>query len=92
MLYRCEEWESPTGWHCNCVINLAGGSSIWYLPARILNISPAAFVELMITEYNANAFIDKEKCLVFFTWQKQSDMRRWKNFINKKAREINFQL
>ena len=93
MLYKCEEWQSGSGlWHCGCMENLAGGSNEWYLPARILGLSPAAFVQYMIKEFNPLVTANKEKGLVFFSWQKQADMRKYKNFINKKARECNFQI
>lgn len=94
MLWKASEWETSSGWHCNCTDNLAGGSSLWYLPARILNISPADLIILMKDKYNAevNFCGTKDNFIVLFTWEKQSDMRLWKNFINRKAREINFQI
>ena len=94
MLYKCTEWETTMGWHCNCTDNLAGGSSLWFLPARILNISPAALIDLMATKYKADVtFVGTDdKFIILFTWKKQSDCRTWKNFINRKAREVNFQI
>ena len=94
MLWKATEWQSETGyWHCNCVDNLAGGSSNWYLPARILGISPADFLKMLINDFKPDdIFVDKEKCLVFFSWKSQTQMRKYKNWINKKARDVNFQI
>lgn len=93
MLYKMSEWESPSGWHCNCIDNLKGGSGIWYLPARILNISPADYITLVIAKYKPDKIIfNKEKFLFFFSWKNQSDMRKFKNDINAAARKVNFQI
>lgn len=92
MLYKSSEWESASGWNCNCVDDLAGWAGLWYTPARILNISPAAFVELLITQYNAKIYYNEKTCFVSYYWEKQDDMRKFKNFINRKAREVNFQI
>ena len=93
MLWKAEEWQSSSGrWHCGCLDDLAHDSNAWYLPARILNMTPAQYVKFMIDNYNPNIYVSAEKCLVFFSWDKQADMRKFKNFINKKARECNFQI
>lgn len=94
MLYQMKEWETISNkWHCNCVDNLAQGSGEWYLPARILGISPAAYLEYVIKNFKPDdIYANKEKCLVFFSWNSQADCRKFKNFINRKAREKNFQI
>ena len=87
------EWETASGWHCGCVDDLAHGSNAWYLPARILDLTPAHYIQYVLKEFKPdNIYINKEKCLFFFSWKNQTDMRKFKNFINKKAREKNFQL
>ena len=93
MVWQAEEWQSASGlWHCGCVKDLAHDSNAWYLPARILNLTPAAYVKFMVDNYNPIVQVSTDKCLVFFSWEKQSDMRLFKNFINKKARDYNFQI
>lgn len=91
-IWKATEWETPTGkWRCNCVDDLGGWAGKWYIPARILDMSPAAYLEFVIKEFKPdNIDIDKDHCLVFFSWNNQSAMRLYKNFINKKARERNF--
>lgn len=91
-IWKASEWQDSSGWKCNCVDNLGAGSALWYLPARILGITPAAYIELMINKYNAKFYYDKDKVLIFFYWEKQSDMRLYKNFINAEARKKNFQI
>ena len=94
MIWKASEWQGGAGdWYCNCVDNLGAGSGLWYIPARILGITPAAFIELLITEYKPDyIFGDKEKCLFFFSWKSQSQMRKYKNMINAEARKKNFQI
>lgn len=93
-IWKASEWETVgMGWHANCVDNLAGGSALWYHPARILNITPAAFVELLVKEYKPdNLFYSEEKNLLVFTWKDQAQMRHYKNFINAQARKANYQI
>ena len=97
MLFKMSEWESATGkWRCACVDNLSGGSSAWWLPARILGISPADYVSLVINEYKPDDVWvlgrDSENPAFIFSWNNQTKMRLYKNFINRKAREVNFQI
>jgi hypothetical protein len=93
MLYRMTEWQSPTGqWHCNCVDNLAKDSGHWIHPARILGMSPANYVEWTITNYHPIIWYNEDCSLVFFSWDKQSDMRKYKNYINVVAKKINYQI
>ena len=94
MLYKSEEWQSATGyWHCNCTSNLANNSGAWYLPARILGITPADFITLLLTKYKPDKFyFDKDTCFCNWSWKSQSDMRKYKNMINAEARKKNFQI
>lgn len=94
MLYQQSEWQSPSNaWHCNCIDNLAGNSGAWYLPARILGLTPADFLKILITDFKPDHFsYDKEKCFCQWSWKSQSAMRKYKNFINAAARKVNFQI
>ena len=94
MLYKMSEWESQTGyWHCNCVDNLAGAAGLWWTPARILDLTPAAYIKFVIENFKPdNIYTNSDKCLVFFSWKSQTNCRHFKNYINKKAREKNFQI
>ena len=88
------EWQSLSGqWHCNCIDNLTNNAGVWYMPARILNISPADYIKLILTKYKPDCFsYNKEKCVFLFSWSNQNNMRKFKNDINAAARKINFQI
>ena len=92
MIFRLSEWQSPTGyWHCGCTDDLAHDSGAWYLPARILNLAPAQYIKLVLEEYKPDDyFLDADKCLFFFSWKSQIAEARFRNYINKKAREVGF--
>ena len=94
MLYTMKEWESPSGkWYCNCVDDLAGTAGLWYTPARILDLTPAAYIKFVVEHFKPDDIhYNEEKCLVFFSWKSQTSMRKFKNYINKKAREKNYQI
>ena len=94
MLYKLTEWYSDgSHWNCGCLDALGKGSNTWYYPARILKISPAEFIELVITKFKPDhTYFNKEKCLFFFSWSDQSKMRLYKNYINAEARKVNFQI
>lgn len=96
-LFQMTEWVSPTGkWHCACVSNLKENSSAWYLPARILGISPAEYLLFVIENYKPDDISvlnkDSNDLIILFSWNEQKNMRKFKNYINKKAREVNFQI
>ena len=44
-----QEWQSSTGyWYCNDVSDLAGISGYWWVPARMLGITHAYFLALLV--------------------------------------------
>lgn len=94
MIYKLTEWQSSSDiWYCSCVDNLAQNSGAWWLPARVLNISPAEFIKLLLTKYKPDIFsFNKEKCVCIWGWKDQSKMRLYKNWLNAEARKANFQI
>lgn len=93
MIFKMTEWETASGWHCNCVDNLAGGSAVWCLPARILKISPADFLKLLLEKYKPDYFYyNPETGFANWAWKSQAKMRVYKNMINAEARKQNFQI
>ena len=93
MLYKLTEWSGGgSQWYCGCVDDLARDSGHWIYPARVLGLEPAAYIEWAIDFCHPNIHYNAEKCLVHFSWDKQVDMRKYKNYINKIAREKNFQI
>ena len=94
MLYKLEEWQSGSGlWYCNCISSLTTNASKWYAPARVLGISPAEFVKLVIGKFGADKVsYNPESGFFYYAWTSQEKMRIYKNYINRIAREKNFQI
>ena len=88
-LYKAEEWQGADGkWHIGCISDLGKNSNCWYYPARILDISPCDFITLLIEEYDAECHWLGN--ILIYKWESQTKARKWKNFINKRAREVKF--
>ena len=94
MLWQCSEWQGASGvWYCNCLQSLTTNASCWYAPARILGISPAEFIKLIIGKYGADHVkYFPDSCFFSFGWTDQLKMRIFKNEINRVARTKNFQI
>lgn len=88
-VYKMTEWEQNGKWHCIDTSNFKAGSAMWWIPCRILGMTPAEFTQYLL-DNNANISWNPEIPLLLWSFDKQSDMRRVKNHINKVAREINF--
>lgn len=93
-IYELSEWQSPSGqWHCSNVQDLANNSGRWWIPCRILKISPEQYVLLLKEKFNVSKIEYIKSCnLLMFSWDNKEDMRRYKNLINRKARETNFKI
>jgi len=90
-LFKMAEWQGSSGnWYCADTSDLEHDSGVWFLPARMLGISPADFLSKVINEYKPDSIYSNREGFVCFSWLKQSDMRRYKNWINKEARNRNF--
>ena len=94
MIFKMTEWQSSSGlWYCNCIDNLAQNSGAWWLPARVLNITPAEFLKLLLSKYKPDVFnFSKEYFFCSWAWKDQSSMRKFKNDMNAAARKANFQI
>lgn len=89
-ILKLSEWQSGTGkWHCGDVEDLAHDSGRWWYPCRLLGISPVEYILLLKDKYHASNFSFRNDMLLF-SWEKQQDMRKFKNDINKLAREKKF--
>lgn len=90
-IYKMAEWQDTVSgtWHCNDVSH-GYKYAVWWVVPRLLDITPAKYIELLIKSYNAEVDYSVEKNVLLIQWQKQADMRRFKNTINRIAREKNF--
>lgn len=88
-IYKAEEWQLESGyWVCNDTSDLGNGSGYWWHPARMLNISPANYVKLVIDKFNPDEVWHSDDCsIVGFRWKSQSKMRIYKNWLNSEARK-----
>ena len=89
-IFKMSEWQSPNGnWNCGDVEDLANNSNAWWIPCRILEVPVEEYVNMLVNDFKVSYikyFSDKN--LLFFSWDNQTDMRKFKNFVNKKAKEV----
>ena len=95
MLFHLDEWQS-TGtkiWYCEHTSSYPQGVQKWVVPARILGLSVDDFLRMLIKDFKPDVITVKEDgSFVSWGWSKQSEMRKFKNFINSEARKKNFQI
>lgn len=87
-----QEWQSPTGyWHCNDVSDLAGISGCWWVPARMLGITPADFVALLVEKYQPDKISFNGKTLLY-SWKRENygKMHSFVLWINATSRKKHF--
>ena len=94
MLYKLSEWQGASGlWYCNCIDSLTTNAAKWYAPARVLGISPAELVKLVIGKFGADVIsYNAESGFFHYAWTSQAKMRIYKNYINAEARKEKFQI
>ena len=88
-IYSVSEWKSPTGhYHCGDMSDLANNSNAWWIPCRILEITPEDYVKMLVDKFKVDYLrYSEEHDILFFSWNNQTAMRKYKNFINKEAKE-----
>lgn len=95
MLYEVSEWQSAASglYYCSNVKDLGHNSGDWWIPARILNMTPAAFLEYFIKEFKPDKIsYNAEKNFLYYAWATPENCHKWKLYINKMARRTNFQI
>ena len=92
-LFKMSEWESGAGgiWYCGDTEDLGHNSGAWWIPARMLGIDLVTYVEMLITTFEVDKIsYDKKTNVLIYSWYSQAKMRKFKNWINAKARQANF--
>ena len=90
-LLKYDEWESTGYWHCNDTTDLGHGSSLWWLPAKMLNMTPAEYLKMVIEKFKPDDIYYSDDCsFVGWSWKSQTKMRVFKNWINAEARKHNY--
>ena len=88
-LLRYEPWDDGNGnFHVNDCTDLKSIRGLWWVPARMLGISPAEYVELLIVRFK----VDKIKYLqeadvLIYSWNSLQKARDFKNWLNQEARK-----
>ena len=94
-LYVASEFKSVSGKiHIQCD-DLVGTGRNWVEPARILGIQPTELVLKLKTEFKADITSyrkDGKISFIGYSWSNLSDARRFKNYLNKIAREKNYKI
>lgn len=90
-LLKYTEWENCGLWFCNDLSSLSSIRAKWWAPARMLNMTPAAYAEMIYTKYKPDFFrYSVEHDVLIYGWKSQAKMRVYKNWLNKQARERKF--
>ena len=94
MLYRLEEWQGASGvWYCEHTSSFPANVEKWVIPARVLNMSVDDFLRMLIKDFKPDVItVKKDGSFVSWGWSKQSEMRKYKNWINAESRRKNYQI
>ena len=90
-LYKLSEWEICGSWYCGDVEELGKGSNYWWLPARMLGMTPADYIKWVIDNFKPDNVRHSEDCsYVGWSWKSQTEVRKFKNQMNALARKHSF--
>lgn len=90
-ILKLEEWESNGYWLCGDVSALAADSNTWWYIPALLSISPVEYIHLLIEKFHAVKLSYEVKYdVLIFRFSSLADCRKFKNYINKMAREKKF--
>ena len=94
VLYRLEEWQGSSGiWYCEHTSTFPENVTKWVIPSRLLGMEPANFIIWLKDNYKPDVWSHNEDCsFVGWGWTSQAQMRKYKNAINRIAREKNFMI
>lgn len=87
-IYKVSAWKASSGrWYCNDVSDLSGTSGYWWVPCRILNISPSDFVLLIKFRFHAEVAYNAENGFLHYFWsqEREKDCKAYMKFINSFA-------
>lgn len=89
-IYKTSEWQTAAGWYVNDTSDLVGQAGLWYIPARLLNMTPAQYIEWLVKEYQPDRIIFDE--ILIFSWNKEhyDKAHAYSLYINSVARRKKF--
>ena len=93
-LLRYEPWDDGNGnFHVNDCTDLKSIRGLWWVPARMLGISPAEYVELLVVRFKVDKIkYFEEADVLVYSWKSLQKARDFKNWLNAEARKRNFQI
>lgn len=92
-LYKMSEWNNGGTWYCNDTTEVGTLASKWWIPARMLKISPVEYVRIIAIDYKADVITyNKEKDVLVFGWRNEhyGMMHKFLLWINRESRSRNF--
>lgn len=91
-IYKASLWQGGSGrWYVGDTEDLGNHSGAWWIPAHVLGITISDYVKKLIFEFKvAECRYDKEHNFLHFSWIKEADARKYKNYINAEARKKQF--
>ena len=91
---KLSEYQLANGnWMCSDVEDLGHGSGYWWIPAQMLGMKLTDYILMLKETFNATDFVYyKESGYLSYSWKSQADMRKFKNWINSKARQANYMI
>ena len=90
-IYKAEEWECNGRWYVADTSNLPKSSNTWWYAPAAANLSPIEYVKLLITKFKVSHIQYKVKSdVLIFSFDSLEDCRKYKNYINKQARQNKF--
>ena len=85
------EWETASGWLVADTSGLAAGSSDWGWIPSMLNLSITEYIHLLYDKFNVRYIKYFPECnMLHFAFASLNDARKFKNYVNKTARDRNF--
>lgn len=87
MIYKLTEWQGGGGnWYCACLDKLGEGvgSGNYHTTAHALGMETPDLLLLLKEKYNANIGGSPQTPII--SWEKQADMRKFKNWANAQFR------
>ncbi len=86
-----QEWESNGKWLCCDTSSFVNKSATWWYVPALLGITPVEYVILLKDKFHATYIHYEVKYDVFiFSFNTLEECRKFKNYINKIAREKKF--
>lgn len=92
-ILQLDELQDANGWSIYSPKDIGKIGNQWYTPARALGLAPVDYIQMLIRDFKPDfiKFLDSSpNGLLLFSWKSQVDMRKFKNWLNKRLREVKF--